>query len=304
MLKTLHLELTSRCILACPACPRTIFTKKFNRPFPKFDLDLDDLENFLNCNTGKDIDHFQLEGNHGDLIYYPHLFEFIARWRTTKKFTFITNGSNRDTVWWYEFSKLLTKDDKVIFSVDGFNDTNHLYRVNSNWESIINAIKIVANSDAHTVWRTIIFKTNEHQIDTIKEFAYSLGVDEYATELTHRFGDDDKFKPKRFIDIANNLKPLITAGCRDNKLLYISADGYIYPCCYIVTYNTLHSTEFWKNKEVYSIKNKSFYEFLNQQHIEKFINRIEDNYDSAYKVCQTNCNANTQEIKLYTILEK
>ena len=304
MLNELHLELTSRCMLSCPACPRTNFSEKFNRPFPKFDLDLDVLENFLNCGIGKNINHFRLEGNHGDLIYYPKLFEFISRWRSTKKFTFVTNGSNRDEVWWQEFAKLLTNEDKVIFSVDGYKDTNHLYRVNSNWESIINAIEIVAKSSAHTTWRTIIFKTNEHQINTIKECAYSLGVDEYATELTHRFSNDVKFKPQKFIDITSNLKPLINAGCKDNKLLFISADGYIYPCCYVTSYNTLHSTEFWKNKEVYSIKNKSLDEFLNQQHIKKFINRIEDNYDSAYRVCQTNCNANTQQIKLYTILEK
>ena len=296
MLNSLHIELTSRCILECPACPRTIFVDKFKRPFPKFDLDNNKLIKFLDCELGKQVTHFHLEGNHGDTIYYPRLFEFIDHWRDTKSFTIYTNGSNRSKQWWEDFSNRLTENDVIVFSIDGDQHTNPLYRINSNWQSILTGVQVLVKSPAKVIWRTILFKTNEDQIGVLKEFALSMGVDEFVLELSHRFGDDEKFKPTKYIDVTTNLENKISAKCADYKLLYISANGHIAPCCWIVTFNTLHQTEFWKNKDQWSINNTNLTKFINKEQIIKFIENIEDNYNSAYTVCQHNCNVNTEAI--------
>jgi hypothetical protein len=129
--------------------------------------------------------------------------------------------------------------------------------------------------------------------------AMSFGADEFLLEISHRFGEDDQFKPIKFIDIKNNLTNKIAAKCKDNKLLYISAEGYISPCCWIVSYYTLHTTEFWKNKDQWSISNTTLDDFLQKDLLNTFIKKTEDNYNDAYTVCQTNCNANTKSINEY-----
>jgi hypothetical protein len=286
-------------MLACPACPRTWFSEKFNRPFPKFDLDNRALSQFLMCDAGKKINHFLLEGNHGDSIYYPKLFEFMDYWRASKSFTIVTAGSNRSEQWWRDFSSKLTDKDVIIFSIDGDASTNHLYRTNSDWTSVINGLKIAAQSPAKVVWRTILFKTNEHQIDALKQLAEQYGADEFVLELTHRFGDDEKFKPNKFVDFDVELADNISAKCKDYKMLYISAEGYIAPCCWAVSYFTLHQTEFWKEKEKWSMNNTTLDQFINEESLITFIKKTEDNYNSAYSVCKQNCNINIKDIKHY-----
>lgn len=294
---SLDIELTSRCILSCAACPRTTFTEKFNRPFPKMDLDNAALAAFLDCESGRAVEEFQVQGNHGDFIYYPELFEFIDYWRATKRFTFYTNGSSRNREWWEQFASRLTDKDTVFFSIDGIDATNTEYRVNSNWESILIGLDVVTKSPARVVWKTILFKTNQNQTNEISELAKSLGADEFVLEISHRFGNDEKFKPDKFIDLKSEKQASIIPKCKNYKKLYISADGLISPCCWVSTFNTLHQTEFWKQRAVWTIKNTTLDKFIQDQHLDIFVNKVESNYDLAYSVCKNNCNANRKHIK-------
>ena len=56
--KYLHVETTTRCVLACPACPRTTWREITGRPAVKHDLDVDLLERFLDCDGDNDLDLF------------------------------------------------------------------------------------------------------------------------------------------------------------------------------------------------------------------------------------------------------
>jgi hypothetical protein len=49
--------------------------------------------------------------------------------------------------------------------------TNHLYRVNSDWASIMQGIDIISQGPARLHWKTIVFQFNYNSLDTIKEFA-------------------------------------------------------------------------------------------------------------------------------------
>ena len=65
---SLHIETTTRCILACPACPRTTWHDILKKPVSKEDLDVDLLEKFLDCPGGKTFNKFILCGDYGDSI--------------------------------------------------------------------------------------------------------------------------------------------------------------------------------------------------------------------------------------------
>ena len=96
-MRSLQIETTTRCTLKCPACSRTIFSDKLKRPYPHYDLDVDILYKFLNCEQGSKIDQLTLCGDYGDSIYYPALFQLIDKFRDTKSFVIYTNGAYRDS---------------------------------------------------------------------------------------------------------------------------------------------------------------------------------------------------------------
>jgi len=286
----MHIEPTSRCILSCPACPRTWFSTTFDRPFPKQDLDLDDLYNFLDCDSGRKIPSLTLNGNHGDPIYYPYLFDFITKFRNNKNFRIVTNGSHQKSEFWEKLKDCLTKDDTLIFSIDGLEHNNHLYRRNSDWNSIMSAVDIMSKSNARLIWKTLIFKYNENDIEKIKQVAEGKGF-KFQADITSRFGDES-LKPvntslilsdRLYKDKWENLE--LEPRCHSEH--FISADGYYWPCCMISNYYVLHKTWLWKERQQWSIKHRTLDQLQNQ--LDNTAERIKNEPKNAHDVCKMHC---------------
>lgn len=254
----MHIEPTSRCTLFCPACPRTWFSDTFKRPFPKHDLDLDQLSQFLDCESGWDVKTFMLNGNHGDPIYYPALSDMIQRFRD-RSFKISTNGSYQTADFWHQLAQDLTENDTVYFSIDGLEHNNHLYRRNSDWTSIMQGLDIMVESPARIIWKTVLFSYNQDEIERIKSFAESKGA-LFVSVMTDRWGDV-ALKPREALVDASRLYTnnqsvsIIDPQCESQE--YISADGYYWPCCLITSVRTLHKTPLWKNQSDWAIKNQN-----------------------------------------------
>lgn len=258
MLRSLHLELTTRCSLSCPACPRTWFSDTLHRPVPKQDIDRRVLWDFLSCDTAQTIDTFRIEGNHGDAIYWPEFLDFLREWRHSKRFHIVTNGSRQRPEFWTELRDLLTEQDRITFSIDGLEDTNHLYRRNSDWASIMQAISIISQGTAQLNWKTIVFSHNQHQLAEIEALARGSGADQFELVKSHRFGRDELRPDLQYIDTSRLYQTSksvthIDPVCSDHKECYISADGYLWPCCMISSYFTLHKTVLWQQRRDWSI---------------------------------------------------
>lgn len=286
----MHIEPTSRCTLACPACPRTWFADRFNRPFPKQDLNLDDLERFLDCDAGHKDPTFLLNGNHGDPIYYPYLLDMIDRFRSTKTFQISTNGSFQPPEFWHQLCERLGPNDTIFFSIDGLEHNNHLYRRNSNWQSIMQAVDIVQQSSVSLVWKTLVFSYNEHELDQIQALAESKGAT-FVPNITERFGDDS-LRPgsDRLINFTRNYektKDVVEIEPRCSTSEYISADGYYWPCCWISTVHTLRSTELWKQREQWAIASSN----LDQKRLllEQWQQNIKQSPEQAHAMCKMTC---------------
>lgn len=252
---SLHIETTTRCTLACPACPRTVWHNITKHPVPKSDLNIESLEKFLDCESGKSIKTFLLCGDYGDPIYYPDLFKLIAKFRDRVNFQIVTNGSRQSVAFWEKLSDHLTKDDIVIFSIDGLESTNHLYRINSDWASIMQGLDIMSRSSARLHWKTIVFKFNYDKLEEIKTFAESKGATFHA-EKTHRFGKQELAPPlSEFIEnnhlfqqeFTTNHEIEIEPRCERDASI-ITADGYFFPCCWIRAPQTLYKSQLWKQK--------------------------------------------------------
>ena len=285
----MHIEPTTRCTLECPACPRTWFSQKFNRTFPKQDLDLDALWTFLNCESGNAISKMTLCGNHGDPIYYPQLFELLNKFRDSKSYHIVTNGSYQKKDFWLELKDLLGPNDTITFSIDGLEHNNHLYRKNSDWQSIMQGLDIMVNGAAKVVWSTIVFSYNQNELGQIKQFAVDRGA-EFVSVKSSRFGIESLQPQQSLIDTTKlyssiKNKTIIEPRCRSEE--YISADGFYFPCCYISTYYTLHSTSLWRNRQQWNIANQN----LDSARIklDQWIGNILNDPSSAHSVCKMQC---------------
>lgn len=115
-----------------------------------------------------------------------------------------TNGSGRNTKWWIKLASLLKAIDIVEFAVDGLEDTNHIYRVNADWQSIINGMKTLReHSDCNIGWRYIVFEHNYHQIDTAKALAKEFNLDGFHAILGDaRTPEHMRLKSVNFEDIS------------------------------------------------------------------------------------------------------
>jgi len=277
-MKSLHIELTNRCILACPACPRTEWANILKRPVPKKDLDFLLLDAFLDCNGGKEIERFLLCGDYGDCIYYPQFLEFIKHFRQTKTFSIRTNGSRKTAEFWQTLAGLLTENDEVVFAIDGLESDNELYRKNSHWSSIMHGLDILKNnSPAKIKWQTIVFSFNQNKLDDIKNFAESKGA-EFVQLITHRFGTETLIPVDSLIKKEHSYKPEyntalveINPKCaRIDTIQTIGSDGIFYPCDWLRNPNTFYKSDLWKQKS----------RWLEKLHISN------TNYDDAVSVIE------------------
>jgi MoaA/NifB/PqqE/SkfB family radical SAM enzyme len=163
--KTIHLELSSHCNLSCPGCDRTRLIRE--KRLQHFSLSIDDVIKILDLNT--DIQQIIFSGAISDVIYYKNLFEVLEYINTLEnrpRLIFSTNGSGKTIDWWNTFGKLLKATDTVYFAVDGLEDTNKIYRVGSDWNSIINGIKSLrsSNTEVTIIWAYCVFEHNYRQV--------------------------------------------------------------------------------------------------------------------------------------------
>jgi MoaA/NifB/PqqE/SkfB family radical SAM enzyme len=167
------IELTSSCNLKCPSCPRTEFIE------PGIDIPLDDLKKY--CDFINESSIISLSGDHGDPPMHKKFFEayeIICTHINPKKERIIdieTNGSNRPVKFWKEYLKIAEKNSQwqhtLTFSVDGFKNTNHIYRINAKWKIIEDTMKLMSSQNIVQIkWKYILFS---HNIDDVAT-AYNL----------------------------------------------------------------------------------------------------------------------------------
>ena len=182
----LELELTSKCTIKCPNCPRTYQAHRRDE-WDNGNIDEDGLVEFLEATGAYD---FRLTGAYGDALYHPQLIKVLKAIKRLPKgrFIFDTNGSYRKKEDWDEIGKLMTRDDFVIFSIDGTPDNFTQYRVNADWASIKVGIETLVSHGARLRWKYIVFKYNQ-EFETMKEaydIANKLGFFQFVVVHTHR----------------------------------------------------------------------------------------------------------------------
>lgn len=293
-----HIEPTSKCILECPLCDRTWFYKKFKKR-ELHEIDVDSLVNFFD-GVGYKV---SMCGNNGDPIYHSNFHKLCSRLKHIGcELKITTNGSKKSTAWWEKLGKILDKNDSITFSIDGLVDTNQIYRVNSDYGSIINGFKTIKGK-VKTQWKFIVFKHNQHQIHEAETISKQLGFDAFQLEKSDRWWEVSLMPDEKFVDpaykhqievlkneknITGTMKPKCLINDEPKNGLYIDSAGNFYPCCWTGLYGWRHKDIFDPRRNKFNIRDKVASEILNHNDVKDFFTKTK-NYDSASKCCKIYC---------------
>jgi len=257
-IETIQLDHSSRCNLACPQCARNIDGGKLLNPEMNIaDLSVSDYEIILQPFDCSKITIFHC-GNFGDCLASPtfdETFDYCV-WKGVKAIKIVTNGSLRSKTWWSNLparagnTKLI-----VVFSIDGLEDTNHLYRVNSNYKKIIENARAFIQGGGIARWDFIEFEHNYHQIDQAEQLSKELGFTYFNVKYTSRFAERNQLeienkknnkiqdrttnpnkkdiekiseKYNTFYDYAMSTE--ITCKYKNNNTVFIDMNMCLWPC--------------------------------------------------------------------------
>lgn len=195
-LRTVHLEISSRCQASCPMCPRNYHGGLPNDNLPLNDWTLDNFIKIFDIETLNQLDGIFFCGNFGDPIMNNDLIkmcQYIKDNKPTMNVRIHTNGGARNTKWWQELRESLVDDHVVIFALDGLEDTHHLYRIGTTYNGVTKNAKSFIDAGGTAEWVFIKFKHNEHQVLEAESRATELGFKRFTVKNTIRFIGEPKF---------------------------------------------------------------------------------------------------------------
>ena len=214
-INNIHVEVTDRCNAECPVCPRSM---SGGETFPytrdkELSIDYFKLigEKFLSK-----IDNWNFCGVKGDPASAQDLFEildYILHCNPETRILIRTNGGARNEKFWSKVGNLFVgKDCDVVWSVDGWEDTNHIYRKNVKWNKLFNNLNAYIKTGASSMWEFNLFAHNEVDLPKVKEFCNLHNI---CLDIREPFGFDKVGDMYKTIGVYNK-----TGDGRTSKLAY------------------------------------------------------------------------------------
>ena len=197
-IRSVHLELTSKCNASCPMCARNKFGGPDNEFLPNTELSLIDIKRIMPIDFVQQLNNVYMCGNYGDPIVATDMLEVFEWLRIVNpgiKLGVHTNASAKTVGWWSKLGKLLSKPgDYVKFGIDGLTDTNHIYRRGTHWQKIMDNAAAFIKAGGVAQWEYIVFKHNEHQVDDARMLSEQMGFSQFRTKKTGRFFSNTKLE--------------------------------------------------------------------------------------------------------------
>ena len=284
--KEIHIEPTSLCNAECPMCARNINGEGLNPHISLKSLDTKWFKDNLKPETIKKLSKIFFCGNVGDPAATPELIEIIQYIKLSNPQIVIglnTNGGLKTTKWWHELGSILQGPlDYCVFSIDGLEDTNQIYRRKVNWNKLMDNVKTFIATGASAHWDMLVFEHNKHQTESAKLLARKMGFSWFRTKETDRWDTykETKLQPVEKFVPSDYAKEVLCEKNRDASV-FLDYTGKFWPCC--------HMAEAYLNTIGYELHN-DIHEFDNEQLMVEYQLRI-DNRKPFY-ICSRACGQN------------
>jgi sulfatase maturation enzyme AslB (radical SAM superfamily) len=261
----LHIELTTNCNARCPMCPRNYRGYDYNSGYPVTELSIANIKKIFSTNFLKQIKYVNFNGNLGDFGMAKDALQIVEYFldNSNCRIQIETNGSMRLPSWW---AQLVNSRIRILWALDGLEDTHSLYRQDTDWHNIIKNATAYISAGGYAAWKFIPFDHNKHQVDQCRQLSRDMGFKEFLVwnsgrnqgpvfskkgEFSHWLGTQNSqipeilpmiqhyetwFDPKKSIPWIKNESAKIDCRHIKQKELYLAADGSVYPCCWLGFY--------------------------------------------------------------------
>ena len=255
VIRELQIEITNYCQARCPECAREKdHLKKDKKPESPYYYELNtkyttisQFKSWFDKDDWQGLHLIDFCGNYDEPTTNPDLLEIIDWILGSDLFSkelvvsIATNGGTRSTQFWKDMAKLCEKYRKnsthsrlrVVWGIDGLEDTNHLYRRNVVWKKVEDNFRAFLSSGGYGYWQFIYFKHNEHQEKEVEQRSIDEGfagmkwrggqAHEYSkTEIKPM--DIGKFKGKEKID-ATHIQTIVDSNTVDKDTIIDSLEA-------------------------------------------------------------------------------
>ena len=263
-IRSVHLEISTRCNAACPECPRNFRGVDIIDTYPVTDMSLEQAKTIFTPDFLQQLDNILINGNYGDFITARNglaIVEYFKETNPNLRIEISTNASGRPN-WWKRLGELGVIVD---FRIDGLEDTHQLYRQYTDFNLILDNAKKFISAGGDATWAWIPFDHNQHQRETAEALANSMGFKKFWVvdsgrdigpvfdrdkKLSHVLGNytgstDFNELHEQHVYYSNNpdpvlnetqAKPKINCYAKNVSEIYITATGEVYPCCWLGFY--------------------------------------------------------------------
>jgi hypothetical protein len=253
--KVLHLEPTDVCNLACPACARETDTEFDSHS--QHHLTVDQIVKHLSPTDIAGLDKMFMCGNYGDPAagyYTTSIYQYFRNINPGIVLGMNTNGSLRTADWWAELATIFDQPrDYVVFSIDGLEDTNHMYRVNSVWYKIMENTQAFIDAGGSAHWDMLVYQHNEHQVDACERLARDMGFTWFRAKVSKRPLIGNLEYPVAWDRLQYRPGQIDCHALRESSV-YIDAQGRRSPCCWLGARQSNFVTDIAEVSQTWSTK--------------------------------------------------
>ena len=193
-------------------CARTIHGGEHTPQLPNTELTIDDCKTIFSPSFISQLERLYMCGNYGDPIAARdtlEVFEYFRQHNSKINLSMHTNGSAKKPDWWRSLAKVIGNKGYVVFSIDGLEDTNHLYRQNTIWHKIMENAQAFIDAGGRARWDFIVFAHNEHQVEQAEQLSKQMGFEKFQYKKSARFFSNASGVTKEMHQ-ASNRKGLTT----------------------------------------------------------------------------------------------
>ena len=200
----LQLDITARCNAMCLECSRNHDGLTINSKIGKsdtWDMPIEMIQEVITPDMLKSsLKKIVFNGNFGDPCIHPNFLNIskyiLDHAHDNLKVNISTNGAMFNNEYWAELGRMYSKlkRHKIVFGIDGLEDTHHIYRRNTKYEDVMSHAKTFIDAGGKADWQFIIFDHNKHQVDEARKISKQMGFE----ELYFKGGFDDNGGARNF----------------------------------------------------------------------------------------------------------
>lgn len=233
-IKVLHLEPTDVCQAACPLCLRETDTNF--RKDRQHHLSMNQILKLFDQEKIQKLDKMFMCGVYGDPAAGKHTLDIYRGFRQRNPDIVLgmnSNGALQTTFWWHELAKIMNQSqDYVVFSIDGLESTNHVYRKNVNWNKLMANARAFIEAGGSAHWDMLVYKHNQHQVDACEQLARDMGFSWFRAKVSRRAFTESLQFPTGWQPISWQSSTINCHALKEQSV-YIDAQGHLVPCCWL-----------------------------------------------------------------------